>query len=147
MANYSMRDDGFIRVLNSEQLYDDNGNLKRRHYAEGWAKQMGKPNEGALGVKFSPYQPVYANYDILDTDYTSYTIVHSCTEGIINGKTELAWILTREPLNFQELSESQQNLFKAKFEKALPGADFEKYFGGIEVHQGEAHGCDYTNTK
>ena len=106
---------------------------------------MGKPNEGALGVKFSIFQPVYGNYDILDTDYTSYAIVHSCTEGIFWSKTELAWILTREPWNFKELSESQQNEFKAKFERALPGADFEKYFGGVEVHQGEANGCDYTD--
>ena len=52
-ANYSMRDDGYVRVVNSQQKHDSNGNLKERNYAEGWAKPRGSKSEGKLGVKFS----------------------------------------------------------------------------------------------
>jgi apolipoprotein D and lipocalin family protein len=35
------------------------------------------------------------DYRVLSTDYSSYAVVYSCDESIF-GKTEYAWILTRE---------------------------------------------------
>ena len=77
-ANYTMRDDGYLRVLNSEQKRDSSGKLLPRHYAEGWAKFRGNETEGKLGVKFSMFQPSYANYDIVDTDYETYVLIYHC---------------------------------------------------------------------
>ena len=53
MANYSMGDDGYLSVLNSQQQRDANGELLARDYAEGYGKFMGSEDEGRLGVKFS----------------------------------------------------------------------------------------------
>ena len=101
-ANYSMRDDGYVRVVNSQQKHDSNGNLVARDYAEGWAKFRGSESEGKLGVKFSSFQPSYANYDVVDTDYETYALIYHCHEGVLSGYTELAWVLTREPSNYEE---------------------------------------------
>ena len=56
-----------------------------------------------------------ANYQILDTDYTNYSIVYSCELGI-----EFLWILTREPVidNYPFLVQ--------KTEQLLPGFDISR---------------------
>ena len=102
-ADYSVaEDEGFLDVYNSQQLYKSDGTLKiSRHGAKGWAKQLNPElNQGTLGVKFSVFQPVYGNYDILDTDYENYTVVYSCFSTLFGYyKQEYAWLLTRVPVN------------------------------------------------
>ena len=146
-ANYTLRDDGYIRVLNSQQKRDaDSNELLERDYAEGWAKFRVNETVGKLGVKFSEFQPSYANYDVIDTDYDSYALIYHCHEGLLSGYTELAWILTREPRIFQEQSSEFQQKVKATFTQKVPGFNFDKLFEGISVVQGEANGCDYSYT-
>jgi len=55
------------------------------------------------GVKFSVPEgrdniglSVMPNYNVVDTDYTSYTIVYACRMTDTNTRSEFLWILTRE---------------------------------------------------
>ena len=40
--------------------------------------------------------PGDGSYNVIDTDYNSYALVYSCSEGLIKA-TEYAWILSRAP--------------------------------------------------
>ena len=63
----------------------------------------GAENEGRLGVKFSKWQPFWAKYDVIDTDYETYALVYSCTDAALYGdKSEYAWILTREDISLTD---------------------------------------------
>lgn len=85
-AEYSLRDDGMIKVLNSGYLYTLDGKFKE---SVGKAKlnKNGKP--GQLRVSF--FGPFYSNYYILDLapDY-SYSVVGSSSPKYL-------WILSRTP--------------------------------------------------
>ncbi len=54
-------------------------------------------NPGDLLVEF-PVSPGAGNYWLLDTDYESFAVVYSCSEGnfFTNGQ-ELGWLMTRDP--------------------------------------------------
>ena len=53
-------------------------------------------DSGSCGVKFSFFAP-YGIYDVLSTDYTSYTIVYSCTPVLADAfNVEYLWVLTRD---------------------------------------------------
>ncbi|MBT8137596.1 MAG: lipocalin family protein [Gammaproteobacteria bacterium] len=84
-ADYSLRDDGGVRVLNSG--YDIASG--ERKTAEGKAYFIGDPNVGRLKVSF--FGPFYGAYNIieLDPDYR-YAM-------IIGPDTDYLWILAREP--------------------------------------------------
>ncbi|XP_050924346.1 apolipoprotein D-like, partial [Lates calcarifer] len=69
-ANYAIRKDGTIQVLNS-QFYKDK-----------------------LGVSFSYFTP-YSPYLVLTTDYTTLSVVYSCTDILRLFHVEYAWILGR----------------------------------------------------
>jgi len=85
-AEYSLHDDGMIKVLNSGYLYTLDGKFKE---SVGKAKlnKNGKP--GQLRVSF--FGPFYSNYYILDLapDY-SYSVVGSSSPKYL-------WILSRTP--------------------------------------------------
>ena len=85
-AEYSLRDDGMIKVLNSGYLYTLDGKFKE---SVGKAKlnKNGKP--GQLRVSF--FGPFYSDYYILDLapDY-SYSVVGSSSPKYL-------WILSRTP--------------------------------------------------
>ena len=68
--------------------------------SEGWARWNNpERKEATLGVKFSIFQPVYANYDVIATDYTSFAIVYSGSPpGCLFRGYELVWVLSRKPL-------------------------------------------------
>ena len=77
-ANYSMRDDGLVKVLNSGQKHDPNteGKYQPRTFIEGRAEFAGDPTRGELLVSFSGDN--WDRYDIIDTDYETYSLVYGC---------------------------------------------------------------------
>ena len=85
-ADYSLRPDGMIRVLNSCHAGAPTGPLKT---AEGRAKRVGDALGAKLKVSF--FGPFYADYWVLDrADDYSWAIV-----GEPSGR--YLWILTRTP--------------------------------------------------
>jgi len=89
--------------------------------AEGSAV-LGEPanpsKPGKLIVNFDS-QPSFArssttNYNILDTDYSSYAIVYSCSEKLLVFKTELLWILTRDRNPTQSVIDKATAIIKSQ---------------------------------
>ncbi|XP_028290948.1 apolipoprotein Db [Gouania willdenowi] len=87
-ANYSLRKDGTIRVLNS-QFYKDKVRI-----AEGTAVVSDPREPARLGVSFSYFTP-YSPYWVLTTDYTQISVVYSCTDILRLFHIDYAWILGR----------------------------------------------------
>ncbi|XP_052084767.1 apolipoprotein D-like isoform X1 [Mytilus californianus] len=88
-ANYSLNNDGSIKVLNAGV----NTRTGRPSEAVGRAT-LGETEPAKLSVKFSRFQPAGA-YWVLDTDYDTYSLVWSCSDFYF-ARTEIAWILTRD---------------------------------------------------
>lgn len=85
-AEYSLRDDGGIRVVN--QGYDRANQRWKR--AEGKAYFIGKSDVGRLKVSF--FGPFYGGYNIIDLDRQSYRYA------LVSGPdTSYLWILARQP--------------------------------------------------
>ncbi|XP_004081229.1 apolipoprotein D [Oryzias latipes] len=89
-ANYSLRKDGTIQVLNS-QFYKE-----KVRSVEGTAVIRDSREPAKLGVSFSYFTP-YAPYWVLTTDYTSLSVVYSCTSFLHLFHIDYAWILSRSP--------------------------------------------------
>ncbi|KAM6900395.1 apolipoprotein Db [Xenentodon cancila] len=87
-ANYSVRKDGTIQVLNS-QFYKD-----KVRTAEGTAVIQDMREAAKLGVSFSYFTP-YSPYWVLTTDYSTLSVVYSCTDILRLFHFEYAWILAR----------------------------------------------------
>ncbi|XP_053198526.1 apolipoprotein Db [Scomber japonicus] len=87
-ANYALRRDGTINVLNI-QLYKD-----KIRKAEGTAVIRDPREPAKLGVSFSYFTP-YSPYWVLATDYTSMAVVYSCTDILRIFHIDYAWILSR----------------------------------------------------
>lgn len=86
-ANYSLRSDGGVRVLNRGQAPDG-----RWREAEGRAYFVGAPDEGRLKVSF--FGPFYGSYNVLATDY-ELSLVSSYN-------LQYLWILSRTPTPSKE---------------------------------------------
>ncbi|ESO82949.1 hypothetical protein LOTGIDRAFT_197767 [Lottia gigantea] len=89
-ANYSMKADGHIKVLNSGI---EEG---KTVFAEGDAYRPDNNNESILSVRFAAGTP-YAPYWVLDTDYTSYSLVFSCEQLGSFAHVKFLWLLSRTP--------------------------------------------------
>ncbi|XP_022049604.1 apolipoprotein Db [Acanthochromis polyacanthus] len=87
-ANYAVRRDGTIRVLNS-QFYKN-----KTRVAEGTAVIHDMRDPAKFGVSFSYFTP-YSPYWVLTTDYTSVAVVYSCTDIFRIFHIDYAWILGR----------------------------------------------------
>ncbi|NNF66138.1 MAG: lipocalin [Gammaproteobacteria bacterium] len=85
-AQYSMRDDGGVRVLN--RGYNDEKNEWSE--AEGRAYFIDSPDTGRLKVSF--FGPFYGAYNIIDLDKENYNYAM-----IIGPDTDYLWILARQP--------------------------------------------------
>ena len=85
-AEYSLRDDGGIRVVN--QGYD---RIKQRWKStEGKAYFIGDSDVGRLKVSF--FGPFYGGYNIIDLDQESYRYAL-----VAGPDTSYLWILARQP--------------------------------------------------
>ncbi|KAM9337632.1 apolipoprotein Db isoform 1-T2 [Symphorus nematophorus] len=87
-ANYAIRRDGTIHVLNS-QFYKN-----KTRTAVGTAIVQDLKEPARLGVSFSYFTP-YSPYWVLTTDYTSLSVVYSCTDILRLFHVDYAWILGR----------------------------------------------------
>jgi len=88
-ATYSMREDGGVKVLNKgfktkEKVWND---------AEGKAYFVGDTDKGFLKVSF--FGPFYGSYIVMDTDYTTYTMISGPDHSYF-------WILSRTPMLDEE---------------------------------------------
>ena len=80
LATYSnLTGSDYIEVENSEARINSDGSFAKRSGVMGFGKEFnpGK-NDGRLGVKFWWWQPSWASYDVLFTDYDNVALVHSC---------------------------------------------------------------------
>ncbi len=86
-ANYSMNDDGTVKVINRGY----NTKKARWSEAEGKARFTGEADVGSLKVTF--FWPFYGAYNIiaLEPENYSYALV-------IGNNTKYLWILARQPM-------------------------------------------------
>ena len=86
-ADYSLRDDGGVRVLNRGYSVEDSSWKE----AEGKAYFVKKPDQGYLKVSF--FGPFYGSYIVFELDHEKYQYALVC-----GPKKSYLWILAREPL-------------------------------------------------
>ena len=85
-ANYSMRDDGGVKVFNRGYLTAE----KRWKEAEGKAYFVGDKSTGHLKVSF--FGPFYGSYVVFELDQENYQYA------FVTGNTrEYLWLLSRTP--------------------------------------------------
>lgn len=93
-AQYSLREDGGIRVLNKGYSVEEG----KWQEAEGKAYLMGAADEGYLKVSF--FGPFYGAYGIFELDQQDYQYA------FVSGySTDYLWLLARTPTVSQELIE------------------------------------------
>jgi apolipoprotein D and lipocalin family protein len=94
-ANYSLREDGGIRVLN--RGYSE----KEREWkeAEGKAYFVGRPDQGYLKVSF--FGPFYGAYVVFDLDHENYDYSLVC-----GPDKSYLWLLARSPEPPKEIREA-----------------------------------------
>jgi len=85
-ADYSLRDDGGIKVIN--RGYDPDG--KKWKQAEGKAYSVADSNAGQLKVSF--FGPFYGGYNIISLDKKEYSYSMVC-----GPDRSYLWILSRTP--------------------------------------------------
>jgi len=101
-ANYSLREDGGIRVINSGRDINS-GELQQ---AEGRAYFVDKSNIGHLKVSF--FGPFYGSYVIFELDLIDYQYAF-----VAGNSRDYLWLLARSPA----VSEAVLSNFKQKASK------------------------------
>ena len=91
-AEYSLREDGSLRVINRGYSVTEN----KWREAEGKAYLAGKPSEGYLRVSF--FGPFYGSYVIFELDKENYQYAF-----ISGPDTSYLWLLSRTPTVNEEL--------------------------------------------
>jgi len=105
-ATYTKRDENSINVKNEMRVGSPEGGIQS---IEGTAT-LRTPNEGHLLVDFGGHRT--GNMKILETDYTSYSLVYSCYSfaGLLHWET--AWILTRDAQISDQFMDTLMNKYK-----------------------------------
>jgi apolipoprotein D and lipocalin family protein len=85
-ANYSLRDDGGVKVINRGYLAKEN----KWKEVEGKAYFAGRPDQGFLKVSF--FGPFYGSYIVIELDHDNYHYALVC-----GPDKSYLWILAREP--------------------------------------------------
>lgn len=119
-AEYTLNADGSVKVDNSQVI---NG---ERSHALGRAVPD-KTNANTLWVSFSTGiigRLTQGNYQVIDTDYESFSLVYSCTNALF-WKIEYSWILSRTPQLDQSKLNSLVSLTKNRY---LGFSDSDFYF-------------------
>ena len=103
-TEYTTRTDGKVGVLNTQF------NLKKQKFsqAKGTAKFKGARGSVTFPVKY--WFDTDGDYRVLDTDYTSYSIVYSCSDFLNIAGIEYVWILTRD----ETITDTTLDTLKAK---------------------------------
>ena len=139
-ADYSLRDDSLIRVLNSGQRRDDGETeFQPRLWLEGKARKAGSTDhEAKLQVNF--FAEAWGNLHIIETDYKTFSLAYGCD---MRGPTkkESAWVLTRHAVDSVEKRLDEAD-FKSIFESKIPGFNYTYVFADSYAIQGTANGCD-----
>jgi len=91
-AEYSVREDGGVRVLNRGYLAKES----KWKEAEGKAYFVNHPNQGFLKVSF--FGPFYGSYVILELDQQNYSYALVC-----GPDKSYLWILARDPRLDEEI--------------------------------------------
>ncbi|XP_076466201.1 apolipoprotein D-like [Babylonia areolata] len=104
-AKYSLKDDGHIEVYNRGL---ENGTEVR---AVGDAYCPNTDHPANLLVRFAAGTP-YGKYNVIDTDYDTYTLIYSCESILGVAHIEFAWILARERQINQTLTDRLMNELK-----------------------------------
>ena len=81
------------------------GKIGNKHNVSAYTQKIGMINQpdapfynsGDLTVKLFDLIPA-APYQVLETDYTSYSVVYSCSHFYGLGTQEFIWVFTRKPL-------------------------------------------------
>jgi apolipoprotein D and lipocalin family protein len=133
-ANYSLKDDGDIRVLNNEWRTDENA----------WGGGIGSAfvvdpskDEGYLKVKFVPYVPA-GDYKVIGTDYDNYAVIYSCIGLGPLLSQEYVWVLARSP---QQTEETKRNILDAL--ELIPKYDI--FTNGAYTLQTPEYDCPYAS--
>ena len=137
-AAYEAKDNGEIKVTNNSFLgyYDGSDGVDN---IVGKA-EINKWYPGRLGVSF--FADILGDYQIVDTDYTSYTIVYGCSSFLDIRLAEFYWVLSRDPL--EEGSSDWTSLFNIVnpiLDAKLPYYDYD--YDMKVTKQGT--GCTYFN--
>ena len=101
-AHYTPRTDNSVGVQNRQWSW---WTFFSYYALDGYAQCP--TDEGACMVNFNGKNNKEPNYNVLLTDYTSYSIVYSCNDGLWLG--EYLWVLSREPTMDADLYESLKN--------------------------------------
>ncbi|XP_063710025.1 apolipoprotein D-like [Culicoides brevitarsis] len=97
-ATYSLNDNATVKVVNENLLI--NGVL-RPTSIEAWAAVSfpdEEPLQAKLNVSFFGAENNRVNYQVMDTDYVTYSLVWNCNQLTENTKEEFLWVLSRKPV-------------------------------------------------
>ena len=108
-ANYSLNVNGTLTVTNTELI---NGKVNS---VTGLAYPTSNPFRFKISFSNSAFGKLFkGDYQVANTDYTSYSVVYSCTD-LYFARFEFFWVLSRNPLILQDDIAEFSSYLKEKF--------------------------------
>ena len=138
-AEYSYKDNGRRVKVDNNQFYGfySGSDSNEGGVGEAWVNRF---TSGLLFVTF--FFDFGGGYRILDTDYTSYTIIYSCENVLANAwlLSEYTWVLTRD--NIVDGSTEYDNMRAVVdpiFDEKIPHYDYDDLMRTTQ----QGAGCTY----